>query len=489
MKVACMSTRHISGPQLARLLGAPPRERPYYTALARAVRGLILGGQLPPRVRLPAERDLAAALGVSRTTVTAAYDALRAEGYIASRQGAGSWTALPQTPPATTRQAVTRFGIVSAPAGDTETIDLGCAAPPAPAVFAEAAAEAVAELPEYARGAGYEPAGLAVLREAIAARYTERGVPTRADQIMVTTGGQQALSLIVQTLLNPGDPVLVERPTYPHALDALRRRGARLVPVGVTGGWDLELLAASMRQAAVRAAYVIPDFQNPTGHLLDDAGRAALVEAARAADAFLIVDETFAELGLDPDAPRPLPVARHDAGGRVISVGSASKLMWGGLRVGWIRATAPLLRRLVTTRESVDIAGPVVDQLITARLMERIEQIRAERARALTASRDALAGALRELLPDWRFTLPGGGMIVWARLSAPVATLVAEAAWRRGVRVVPGPAFAVDGVLEDCLRLPYVLPPDRLRTAVERLAGAYREIETAPPPRPLPAYV
>ncbi len=186
-----MTARYISGTQLARLLGDPPQERPYYAALARAVRGLILNGRLPLRVRLPAERDLAAALGVSRTTVTAAYDELRTEGYIASRQGAGSWTALPETRPATTRQAVTRFGIASAPEGDAETIDLGCAAPAAPAVFEEAVAEAVAELPGYARGAGYEPAGLAVLREAVAARYTELGVPTRPDQIMVTTGGSR----------------------------------------------------------------------------------------------------------------------------------------------------------------------------------------------------------------------------------------------------------------------------------------------------------
>ncbi|PKK14373.1 PLP-dependent aminotransferase family protein [Thermomonospora sp. CIF 1] len=486
-----MSARYISGPQLARLLGEPPRERPRYVALARAVRELVLSGGLPPRMRLPAERDLAAALGVSRTTVTAAYDRLRAEGYVESRQGAGSWTALPAADRPAPHRAVGRLGPLGSAdeRPDEDLIDLGCAAPAAPSCLAEAAAEAMAELPRHSAGHGYEPTGLAVLREAIAARYTELGAPTRPDQIVVTTGAQQAISLLAHVLVTPGDAVLIERPTYPHALEALRRCGGRLVPVGVGEGWDLELVAASMRQAAARLAYLIPDFQNPTGHLLDDAGRAALVAAARSADALLIVDESFSELSLDPAAPRPRPVAAHDTGGRVISIGSASKLMWGGLRIGWIRAGAPLVRRLIAARASVDLASPVLEQLVAWRLLERIEQVRAERAQELTRSRDALAGALRELLPEWEFTLPRGGMSLWVRLEAPVATPVAERAWRHGVRVVPGPVFGVDGVLEDCLRLPYVLPPQTLRTAVERLAGAHARTQASPLARPLPAYV
>jgi DNA-binding transcriptional MocR family regulator len=482
-----MTTRYVSGAQLARLLGDLPPERPYYLALARAVRGLVLDGGLAVRVRLPAERDLAAALGISRTTVTAAYDRLREEGFIASRQGAGSWTALPRIDKGTQRLGTGRFGMAHA-WSDDDAIDLGCAAPGAPSLFEEAVGAAVAELPRHSAGPGYEPAGLTGLREMIAARYTERGVPTRPDQIVVTTGGQHAVALLAHALAEPGTAVMVERPTYPHALDAFRRRAARLVPVGVTEGWDLDLLATSMRQAAVRVAYLIPDYQNPTGRLLDDAGRAAVVAAARAADAFVIADETFAELGHDLSAPAPLPLAAFDQGGRVISVGSASKLFWGGLRIGWIRATAPLARRLTLARESFDIATPVLEQLIAAELMARIEEVRAERARVLTEQRDALAEALRARLPDWRFTLPGGGMSLWVRLGAPVAAQVVEAAGRRGVRVVAGPVFAMDGVLEDSLRLPYVLPPALLREAVDRLALAYESAE-APPARRLPSYV
>ncbi|QFG26757.1 PLP-dependent aminotransferase family protein [Actinomadura sp. WMMB 499] len=387
---------------------------------------------------------------------------------------------------------IARSGLTMVPEtvpGAAGFIDLGCAAPAAPAVFDEAVAAAVAELPRYSRGPGYEPAGLVCLREAIADRYTARGVPTRADEIVVTGGAQQAFTLLVRSMVDAGDPVMVERPTYPHALTALRARGARLVPVGMNRGWDAELAAATMRQAAVRMVHTIPDFHNPTGLLMPDADRAAFTAAARAADACVVADETFADLAHDPGAPSVPPLAAHDAGGRVITIGSASKLMWGGLRIGWIRAAAPLVRRLVVAREPVDMASPVLDQLIVRELLERVEPVRAERAAHLRESRDALAAALRERLPDWEFRLPEGGMSLWVRLPAPVASQLAEAAERNGVRVVPGPVFAADGLLEDYVRLPYVLPPDALRTAVDRLAAAYRRVEGAPAARPLPAYV
>ncbi|MBB4775523.1 MocR-like transcription factor YczR [Actinomadura livida] len=488
-----MSTRYVSGQHLARLVGDVSGERPVYGALARSVRGLVLDGRLALRTRLPAERDLAAALGVSRTTVTAAYDRLRDEGYIQSRQGAGSWTVLPPVRMSSadprTAQAGARFGKAHPPPDDADFIDLGCATPAAPAIFGEAVAAAVDELPRYSSGPGYEPAGLLGLRRIIADGYTARGVPTGPDQIVVTTGAQHAFTLLTQTLIEPGDAVMIERPTYPHALGTLRRRGARLVPVGVNEGWDVELAAGAMRQAAVRMAYTIPDFQNPTGHLMPAAGRAALVDAARRADAFLVADETFADLAHDLDAPREPPLAAFDSGGRVITIGSASKLFWGGLRIGWIRTTAPLARRLVLAREPFDMASPVLEQLIVRELLLRVAEVRTERAEGLLRGRDALAGALRALLPGWEFRLPAGGMSLWARLGAPIATPLAETAERLGLRVVAGPVFGVDGVLEDYVRLPYVLPPETLRTAVERLALAHREAESAPATRSLPAYV
>ena len=464
----------VSAATLARLLGGPPRARPYYAALAGGLRGLVLDGRLPRRTRLPAERDLAAVLGVSRTTVTAAYDALRDEGYAGSRQGAGTWTALPGSAPPAARHGL---------AADRTLIDLARATPAAPAIFDECVAAAVTELPRHTGGPGYEPLGLGGLREAVAARYTARGVPTLPEQILVTTGAQNGLCIVLETFAHPGDAVVVESPTYPHALDALRRARARLVPAGVNAGWDLELIAGGMRQAAARLVYLIPDFQNPTGRLMTDGERAALVAAARDTGAYVVSDETFAELAVE-DVTMPRPLAAHDTDGRVISIGSAAKVMWGGMRIGWIRAGQALLRRLVETRETIDLASPVLEQLIVTELLERIETIRAERRTTLGERRTALIEALRRECPGWEWAVPPGGLSLWARLPGVSSTALASAVARHGVHVVPGTAFGVDGVLDDHLRVPYVLPPEHLREAAARLGRAQRDAPAAQPPRP-----
>ncbi|MFG2074942.1 MocR-like transcription factor YczR [Nonomuraea maritima] len=456
--------RHMSAAQVARLVSVDPEARPYYRALADSVRALVLDGQLPVRVRMPAERNLAESLGVSRTTVTAAYDLLRERGYLQSRRGSGSWTALPD--PATTSDNPWHG------TGDG-LIPLHTAAPAAPsalpAVLAEVAAE---DLPRYAMGNGYDPLGLPPLRERIAARYTARGVATRPEQIVVTTGSQLAIQLLFGLLAGPGDPVLVESPTYPHAIDAARRRGARIVPVGIShDGWQPDLVAGALRQSGARLAYLMPDFHNPTGALMPDPVRAAVVEAARRADTVVLVDETWAELALD-DVPPHAPAAAFDTDGRVISIGSAGKLWWGGLRIGWIRATAALARRLALFRASVDIASPVLEQLVVARLFDRLETTRAERRRTMRASRDALVGALREHLPEWTFTVPGGGGTLWVRLGSGAATPLADAATAHGVRLAPGPWFGPEGTLEGYLRMPYTLPPQVLTEAVGRIRAA-----------------
>ncbi|MCW2877200.1 MAG: putative transcriptional regulator, GntR family [Sphaerisporangium sp.] len=464
--------RYLSGPQLARIVDLPPGARPYYRALAEAVRTLILDGRLPTRVRMPAERHLAEALGVSRTTVTTAYDRLREQGYLDSRQGAGSWTALPDP------GALGTENPWIAP-DDDGLLPLHCAAPPATALLPEAVAAATEAYPRYGLGTGYDPVGVRPLREAIAARYGARGLATRPDQILVTGGAQHAIHLLMTLLAGQGDPVLVESPTYPHALDAVRMRGARLVPVGIADdGWNLDLLTCAMRQSAARLAYLIPDFQNPTGLLMADADRAAVAGAARRYDTTLVVDESWAELAID-DVPDTHPMAAFDTDGRVISIGSASKLWWGGLRIGWIRGTAALIRRLAVLRSAVDIAAPLFEQLIVAHLFERIEETRAERGRTLGASRNALVEVLRAELPEWRFAVPRGGGSLWIRLDSPVATPLADAAAAQGVRLAPGPWFGVDGTLERYLRLPFTMPPQALTDGARRLSAA-RALASSP---------
>jgi len=457
--------RNINGPHVARLLGDWRSARPDYVSLAAAIRLLVLDGRLPLRTWLPGERELAVALGTSRTTTAAAYAALRDEGFLASRRGSGSWTRLPADRTGTLPEAVT---------GGAQ-IDLGFAATAAPErALHRALAAATAELPRHLPGPGYDALGLPVLRSAIAAHLTRRGAPTAPEQVLVTAGAQHALALVLRVLAGPGDRVLVDHPTYPNALDAIRAAGARPVPVALTpDGWDLEMLAATLRQAAPRLAYVIADHHNPTGLTLPDAERDRLVALARATRTPLVVDETLAELTLDEDAPAPTPLAAHDD---VIAIGSMSKAYWAGLRIGWIRAAAPLVQRLAQARATIDLSSPVVEQLVATELLADPDAVLLPHRAALRARRDALAAALRTTLPGWSFELPRGGLSLWVELDAPRSSALAAVAIQHGVRLAAGPRFGVDGAFERFLRLPYTLPEPRLAEAVERIALAWHAV-------------
>jgi DNA-binding transcriptional MocR family regulator len=483
-KVAFVITdRGLSGPHLARLLGAWRSSGPAYASLARALRLLVLDGRLPLRTRLPGERELAEALGVSRTTATAAYAALREEGFLASRRGSGSWTRLPAD------------AGLTAPAGPSgeDVIDLSCAACAAPEGALHAALVAAsAELPRHLPGPGYDAAGLPSLRATIANWFSARGVPTIPDQILVTAGALHAFTLLLRVLSGPGDRVLTEHPTYAAALDAVRAAGARPVPVAMLAdGWDLDMLEATLRRAAPGLAYVIPDHQNPTGLTMTVDERERLVGLARAARVPLVVDETITGLELDGQAP-PLPVATLDPDGEIaITIGSTSKAYWAGLRIGWIRANPALIARLSAARAALDIGSPVLEQLIAVELLARADEVLARQRAAARARRDAFVRALAEQLPQWRVRVPAGGLSLWAELDAPRSTALAAVADRHGVRLAAGPRFGVDGAFERYLRLPYSLPEPVLEDAASRLAVAWRAVHESGPitTDPTPALV
>jgi DNA-binding transcriptional MocR family regulator len=458
----------LRGSQLARLLG---QWRPTgislsdYVALADTVRGLLVDGRLALGVRLPAERELAETLGISRTTVTAAYAALRESGHLLSRRGAGSWTTLPGG----TRLASTGLW---APDSAPDLLDLGQAALAAPAELPAAATEAVAALPRYMGGAGYHPTGIPELRAAVAAEFAARGLPTTAEQIMVTSGVQHALDLVVRLLLPPGGAVMTESPTYPNALASFSGRRARVHTYGLgEDGWDDELLLATLRQSGSRIAYLIPEFQNPTGHLMPERLRAQLPGAAHASGTDLIIDESFVDLDFG-DVEVPPPVALYDRHARVLSIGGMSKPYWGGLRIGWIRAAEPVVQRLAAVRVGMDMAGPVLDQLVAVALLRRAPEIVTARRIQLRRQRDVLVEALRRELPAWRFTVPDGGVTLWVELDAPISSALARSAESFGVRLAPGPRFGLDGTLERFLRLPFTLPPAELTEAVSRIVAA-----------------
>uniref|UniRef100_UPI00278BCFA9 aminotransferase-like domain-containing protein n=1 Tax=Streptomyces venezuelae TaxID=54571 RepID=UPI00278BCFA9 len=331
------------------------------------------------------------------------------------------------------------------------------------------------ELPRYAGSQGYHPYGLPALRAAVAARYTARGLPTRPEQILVTSGAQQALSLVLALLGRPGDRVLAENPSYPNALDAMRGRMLRVTPVPVTeAGWDTGLVDAALRQTAPRMAYLIPDFHNPTGRLMPQEQRRELARSARATGTWLIVDETLMDIALDVPAPPPFAAAAAGGDGeQIVSVGSLSKSCWGGLRVGWVRAASPVVTELARVRITADLAGSVLDQLVAVALMDRLDVILPWRIAELRRRRDALATALARHLPEWRWDTPPGGLCLWIDLGRPAASALVARGARHGVRVEGGARFGVDpGTHEHRLRIPFTLPEDAYEPAAERLAAA-----------------
>ncbi|MFI8461210.1 PLP-dependent aminotransferase family protein [Kitasatospora sp. NPDC085464] len=476
----------VTPPALARLLATArlpepaAARRPAYRTLAGQIRLLVTEGRLPVGARLPAERELATALELSRTTVATAYETLRGDGYLRSRRGAGSWTALPEgaPPPGDALHPVP-------PDEQGRTLDLGVAAPPAPQPwFGAAAARAVEQLPYYASGHGHYPTGVPVLREAVARRYTERGLATTPDQILITTGAMGGLHLVQRVLVGRGDRVAVEAPSYAHTLQALRLSGARLVPVpfayrpGPDGGpaprWDAEEWQRVLRGAAPRLAYVIPDFHNPTGALIGEEQRRELLAAARAAGSIVLVDETTAELGwgVPESVPLPRPVAALDRSAQVVTVGSAGKLLWGGLRIGWVRAAPALVRRLAGERVYSDVGTPVLDQLIAAELLgEPLPAVRAHQLARLRATAHAFAAALPEQLPDWSFPMPTGGLALWVSTAGLSGAALAQAGEHGGVRVASGNRFGSDGAFEHHIRIPLTVPAATVPAAVGRLAA------------------
>ncbi|NYG56458.1 PLP-dependent aminotransferase family protein [Nocardioides perillae] len=445
---------------------------PAYAGLAAAVRLAVGDGRIAVGTRLPSERELTAALGVSRTTVTRAYAALCEEGWAEARRGAGTFTRVPGG-----RARAFDRALVPRP-GDEDAVDLNCAAPSAPPGLAEAHAAAAADLPAYLGGHGYFPAGLPVLQQAVAAAYDQQGLPTDPGQVLVTAGALSATAIVAHGLLGAGDRALVETPVYPNAVQAFRHAGARVLGAPVDpDGWDLDVVAAALRQAAPRTAYLIPDFQNPTGLLMDDAQREEYAAALRRTRTVAVVDEAHRALVLDDDLERagmPAPFAVHSPD--AITLGSASKSHWGGLRLGWVRAPRDLVDRLTRARLGVDLGAPVLEQLVLARLLGDDHEVAVEHRRRLRRQRDALVAAVARELPSWRTRVPQGGLALWCELPEPVATALAAEADQRGVVVAPGPTFAVEGGLGRFVRLPWTRPEAELELAVRRLAEAWARV-------------
>lgn len=465
-----MAARKFGASSLRLLMGGwrPASARsPAYRQIEQALRLLILDGRLPIGIRLPGERHLALELGVSRTTITAAYAELRQLGFIRSCHGSGTITRLPG------ERAKPKDLSLPVSGG----IELSIAALPAPKEVHAAYVRALADLPHYLPTTGYEPAGLAALRAAIADRYSQRGARTSPDEILVTQGAQHGLVLLLQLLARPGDRIVVDHPTYSKALEAIGNASCEPVPVPLpVRGWDVQQLEAALNQTGARLAYLLPDFHNPTGRCMDEPTRARLGRLAAGRNCRLIVDETMVDLWLD--APPPPPLAAFDGVGKTITLGSMGKSFWGGMRIGWVRANHEIIVSLAAARASNDMGSPILEQLAAAILLENSDVTLLERRAAIGRQREHLLGMVRARLPDWKFETPPGGLSVWAELPLPVSTALAVAAHELGLRIAPGGRFGVGGAFERFVRLPYSLPQEALTEAVDRLVLAWGQVST-----------
>lgn len=450
-------------------------EGPLYARLAEHLRGQVRAGRLVPGDPLPPERTLAALLGVSRSTVVGAYDDLAAEGWVTRRVGSG--TRVAAGAPRATGMLTLRTPLApGAGASPDKTYDFTIAVP----LLSPGQEEELHTLSQGARyGSLYQPLGLPELRARLAEIYAQEGLPTTPEQVIVTSGAQQAIALVAAALLRRGDSALVETPTYFGAIDVFRAQGAELVglPVGEAGVRAADL-ARLVREHAPRLAFLTPTFHNPTGTVLPAAERAEVARLTAGLDLPLIEDDTLHDLGFEEEAPPR--IAGFERRAPVVNVGSLSKLYWAGLRVGWLRAPEGLLAPLAQAKTLQDFGSSVPAQHLALRLLEDLPRLRRERRSAVQPARDLLAALLRERLPDWRVRLPGGGQYLWAELPTRAASAFTHHAARHGVRLFPGASMGVTPLPDSFLRLPFTLAPEDLPEAVRRLALAWAEFQARP---------
>lgn len=463
-------------------------EGPLYARLTGAFVTAIEQSDLPPGTKLPAERSLAELLSVSRATVTQTYESLRDAGWVQSRQGSGTWVGSPS-----------QAGRHVAPAGPrplssgtffTRIMD-SSSQPPinmsmaalsgADELFVEGNSISLSDLlgvPSH----GYAPLGFQPLRQEIARMYAQAGVPTLPGEILVTTGAQQAISLLACHYLQRGDAVVVESPTYSGAIDAFSRAGARLIPVPVgRDGVRLDLLAEALSSAKPRLVYLMPTFQNPTGAVMPADAREQVARLADQSQVPFAEDNTLSDLAFGTKPPPPL--AHYARGGTIVSIGSMSKLYWAGIRIGWVRGPESLITRLGQHKVAADLGSSMVSQVLACKLLPDHEAVMAKRAKMLTSRLDLLERLLHQRIPEWRWQRPEGGLSLWVRITSGDAHAFAEQALRHGVAITPGSDLAPDDAFQDHIRLNYVVDEALIEAAVDRLAAAWQAHRAAGGPQ------
>ncbi|HEX7624845.1 MAG TPA: PLP-dependent aminotransferase family protein [Anaeromyxobacteraceae bacterium] len=466
---------------------------PVVRQIARAIAAHVGAGRLHAGERLPGTRALSIFLDVHRNTVAAAYAELAAEGWLEASPGRGTFVSgeipakLPRrsTAPETARAA-------RSPGYDLPPGPL----PPPPRVASRSFIDLEGGVPDlrlvplaelaraYRRALrrpgilGYgDPRGQPRLRAAMGAMLrSTRGLDPDPERLLITRGSQLAITLAARALVRPGDVVAVEELGYPAAWEAFRAAGARLVPLPLDeGGVRVDALEALARRERVRAVYITPHHQFPTTATLLAGRRLALLRLAIAKRIAIVEDDFDSEFHYDGGPV--LPLASSDPAGVVMYVGTLSKVLAPGLRLGYVHAPPGAIACLAEHRRYLDRQGDGALELAIAELLEdgEIPQHVWRMRRIYAARRDALATALRrELGSALEFTVPPGGMAIWCRVAEQVdVERWAEASARRGVPFDTGRVFAFDGAPRPALRLGFAAEAEKeIREGVQRMAAA-----------------
>ena len=447
-----------------------PRDKtPLFRQLHAQMKELIESGTFAKGSRLPATRELAGQIGLNRTTVSAAYALLESEGLITGHVGRGSFVA----------------GGVSAVGGAASYSGASSFSRSRPSEllfpleeFRKTCAEVIASddaacILQLGSPAGYPP-----LRRYLLEQARAEGVARESDDILITSGCQQALDLLQRTI-GLGTPVLMEDPVYPGVRSVFERAGARLigVPVG-RSGIDLEALGRTIARERPLLVCVTPNFQNPTGATMPLAARKTLLRITQAAGVIVIENDTYGALAYEGE---PIAAIKHlDQAGETVLLRSFSKVAFPGLRVGWVIAPRPLIRRLTETKQWSDLHTDQLSQAVLLRFAEsgRLEQ---HRQRMLVAGRERLAAAVEACaayLPSGtKFTRPRGGMSLWVELPAGLdAAELLPRAEREGVTYLPGRFFAVSRPQPNGLRISFAgMTPEEISSGLAILGRIFQE--------------
>jgi DNA-binding transcriptional MocR family regulator len=442
------------------LLGAwRDGDGPQFARLAAALAAVIERGSLDGVV-LPAERRLAEALGVSRSTVVRAYESLREQGLVASRERSGTVVRPLRRRQVAPRGQMFQLAQLLAP---SEAIDLSV---PSPVV--DDVVRGLSVSPADGAGHGYAPWGLPALRAAVAELTA-----TSPEEVLITSGAHEALALIAALLVGRRQPVAVDPLTYPGLLEVLARAGGEPVVVaGDRAGMRADALREVLRRGGVGFVYLMPGVANPTGASVAAGRRPALLEAAAEFDTFVVEDAALEHLRFEG----PLTPLRALAPERVLHVGSMSKVGWAGLRVGWICGPRDLVGRLARLKGARDIGAGALGQLAALELLRDLPALRAARVAQGQERLGVLRAELAAALPTWTLNEPDGGWALWADMGTVDSDVFTAAAAAHGVQVGPGSAHVPGEGSSTALRLAFSPPPDVLREGVRRLTAAWATV-------------